>query len=73
MFRQMYLDRAEKKLGMELADASEEDLFVEFMTVQSDAGNIAQHFYHEGDELMVRLTMTEKGQREFARFTAEMN
>ena len=48
MFRQMYLDWAEKKLGIDFADEAQKDDFVEFMKTQIENGNIAQHFYDEG-------------------------
>ena len=48
MFRQMYLDWAEKKLGIDFADEAQKDDLVEFMKTQIENGNIAQHFYDEG-------------------------
>ena len=40
---------------------------------QIETGNVAQHFYNEGAELMVRLEVTEKGERAIQAFSAAMN
>ena len=64
MFRQMYLDWGRQKMGLE---------FVDFMETQIEVGNIAQHFYNEGPELMVRLEVTEKGMQAIVESWATMN
>ncbi len=40
---------------------------------QIEVGNIAQHFYNEGPELMVRLEVTEKGMQAIVESWATMN
>ena len=60
-------------MGLEFADTAEEDDFVEMMKAQIENGKVAQHFYNEGAELMVRLELTEKGEREIEIFRAAMN
>ena len=73
MFRETYLAWGRKRMALEFADAAEEDAFVEIMRAQVEAGSIAQHFYNEGDELMVYLEVTEKGERTIAANLAKMN
>ena len=45
----------------------------QWMETQFEVGNIAQHFYNEGPELMVRLEVTEKGMQAIVESWATMN
>ena len=73
MVRQMYVNWAERDLGMKFAGEEHEDRFVRFVKMMIDHGSMTLHVYVEGKDLGCRIDITEKGKRELEIFKAAMN
>ena len=73
MFRQMCVNWTEKKLVMEFGGEAQIGECVVFVAAQIDNGNLVMHTSNDGDDLGLRLEITEKGKREIELFSATMN
>ena len=73
MFRQMCVNWTEKKLGVEFGGEAQIGECVVFVAAQIDNGNLVMHTSNDGDDLGLRLEITEKGKREIELFSATMN
>ena len=73
MVRQMYVNWAKKKPVMEVGGEAQIGECVVFVAAQIDNGNLVMHTSNDGDDLGLRLEITEKGKRELELFSATMN